>query len=49
MPSRRDLGPLLDGLSVLASIGDMVPFFGAPVTASAEALKQIIEYTEVGV
>jgi hypothetical protein len=42
-----NLGPWIDGLEILSSIGEAVPLLGAPVKGSAEALKLILEYTQV--
>jgi hypothetical protein len=36
-----------DVLGVLVSIAEAVPVLGAPVKGSLEALKQIIQYTDV--
>jgi hypothetical protein len=36
-----------DVLEVLVSIAEAVPVLGAPVKGSLEALKQIVEYTQV--
>jgi hypothetical protein len=41
-----NLGPWIDGLEILSSIGEAVPLLGAPVKGSAEALL-ILEYTQV--
>jgi hypothetical protein len=49
MPPKIDLGVVKAGLGVLMSIADAVPVMGAPFKGSFEALKQIIEYTEVSV
>jgi hypothetical protein len=42
-----DRGLVIDGLGVLASIAEAVPVLGAPVKGSVEALKQIVQYTQV--
>jgi hypothetical protein len=47
MASRIDLGPWIDGLGVMQSVAKAVPVLGAPVEASIEAIKQILQYTEV--
>jgi hypothetical protein len=40
-------GLVKDVLGVLVLIAEAVPILGAPVRGSLEALKQIIEYTQV--
>jgi hypothetical protein len=40
-------GLVKDVLGVLVSIAEAVPVLGAPVKGSLEALKQIVEYTQV--
>jgi hypothetical protein len=47
MASSIDLGPWIDGLGVLQSVAKAVPVLGAPVEGSIEAVKQILQYTEV--
>jgi hypothetical protein len=47
MTSKLNLGPGIDGLEVLAPIAKAVPILGASVEGSLEALKQILQYTEV--
>jgi hypothetical protein len=41
------LGFTIDALGVLASVAKAVPVLGAPVEGSLEALKQILQYTQV--
>jgi hypothetical protein len=47
MATKINLGPWIDGLGVLQSIAKAVPVLGAPVESSIEAIKQILQYTEV--
>jgi hypothetical protein len=47
MASKSKIGPVVDGLAVLASVAEAVPVLGAPVKGAVEALKHILEYTEV--
>jgi hypothetical protein len=42
-----DPAPWIDVLGVLAAVAKAVPVLGAPVEGSIEALKQILQYTEV--
>jgi phosphoribosylcarboxyaminoimidazole (NCAIR) mutase len=42
-----DQGLVADVLGVLASIAEAVPVLGAPVKGSLEALKQIVQYSQV--
>jgi hypothetical protein len=48
MPPKFNPELIMNGLGVLALMAEAVPIFGAPVKASAEALKQIMHYAEVG-
>jgi hypothetical protein len=47
MATKTGLSPWIDGLAVLQSVAKAVPMLGAPVEASIEAVKQILQYTEV--
>jgi hypothetical protein len=47
MNTKLGLGPWIDGLAVLQSVAKAVPVLGAPVEGSIEAVKQILQYTEV--
>jgi hypothetical protein len=47
MALKIDPAPWIDVLGVLASVAKAVPVLGAPVEGSIEALKQILQYTEV--
>jgi hypothetical protein len=47
MPIGIDRGFAIDGLGILVSIAEAVPVLGAPVKGSLEALKQIVQYTQV--
>jgi hypothetical protein len=47
MTPKIDLARWIDVLGVLAIIAKAVPVLGAPVEGSIEALKQILQYTEV--
>jgi hypothetical protein len=40
---------MIDGLAVLGSVAEVVPVLGASVKGAVEALKHILEYTEVAV
>jgi hypothetical protein len=48
MSNKTGLGPWIDGLGVLQSVAKAVPVLGAPVEGSIEAVKQILQYTQVG-
>jgi hypothetical protein len=48
MSTKINLGPWIDGLGVLQSVAKAVPVLGAPVEGAIEAVKQILQYTEVG-
>jgi hypothetical protein len=48
MSTNINLGPWIDGLGVLQSVAKAVPVLGAPVEGSIEAVKQILQYTQVG-
>jgi hypothetical protein len=48
MSTKINLGPWIDGLGVLQSVAKAVPVLGAPVEGSIEAVKQILQYTQVG-
>jgi hypothetical protein len=48
MSTKINLSPWIDGLGVLQSVAKAVPVLGAPVEGSIEALKQILQYTQVG-
>jgi hypothetical protein len=48
MPLKVNTGLLIDGIGVLASVAEAVPLFGAPVKGSMDALKQILQCTQVG-
>jgi hypothetical protein len=41
------MGLLVDGLGVLASVAEAVPVLGSSVKGSVEAVKQIVQYSEV--
>jgi hypothetical protein len=47
MANKTGLSPWIDGLAVLQSVAKAVPVLGAPVEGSIEAVKQILQYTEV--
>jgi hypothetical protein len=47
MSPKIDPAPWIDVLGVLASVAKAVPILGAPFEGSIEALKQILQYTEV--
>jgi hypothetical protein len=47
MSPNIDPAPWIDVLGVLASVAKAVPILGAPFEGSIEALKQILQYTEV--
>jgi hypothetical protein len=47
MATKTGLSPWIDGLAVLQSVAKAVPVLGAPVEGSIEAVKQILQYTEV--
>jgi hypothetical protein len=47
MVNKIGLSPWIDGLAVLQSVAKAVPVLGAPVEGSIEAVKQILQYTEV--
>jgi hypothetical protein len=47
MSTKSNLGPWIDGLGVLQSVAKAVPVLGAPVESSIEAVKQILQYSEV--
>jgi hypothetical protein len=47
MTTKINLGLWIDGLGVLQSVAKAVPVLGAPVEGSIEAVKQILQYTEV--
>jgi hypothetical protein len=47
MTTKTGLSLWIDGLAVLQSVAKAVPVLGAPVEGSIEALKQILQYTEV--
>jgi hypothetical protein len=47
MTPKIDLARWIDVLGVLATVAKAVPVLGAPVEGSIEALKQILQYTEV--
>jgi hypothetical protein len=47
MTLKIDPAPWIDVLGVLAAVAKAVPILGAPVEGSIEALKQILQYTEV--
>jgi hypothetical protein len=47
MANKTGLGPWIDGLAVLQSVAKAVPVLGAPVEGSIEAVKQILQCTEV--
>jgi hypothetical protein len=48
MSTKINLSHGIDGLGVLQSVAKAVPVLGAPVEGSIEALKQILQYTQVG-
>jgi hypothetical protein len=48
MSIKINFGPWIDGLGVLQSVAKAVPVLGAPVEGSIEAVKQILQYTQVG-
>jgi hypothetical protein len=47
MHPRVNMGLLVDGLGVLASVAEAVPVLGSSVKGSVEAVKQIVQYSEV--
>jgi hypothetical protein len=47
MATKTGLSPWIDGLAVLQSVAKAVPVLGAPVEGSIEAVKHILQYTEV--
>jgi hypothetical protein len=47
MATKTGLSPWIDGLAVPQSVAKAVPVLGAPVEGSIEAVKQILQYTEV--
>jgi hypothetical protein len=47
MTTKTGLSLWIDGLAVLQSMAKAVPMLGAPVEGSIEAIKQILQYTEV--
>jgi hypothetical protein len=47
MAPKIDWNPWIDGLALAQSVAKAVPVFGAPVEGSIEAVKQILQYTEV--
>jgi hypothetical protein len=48
MAPQIDPAPWIDVLGVLASLAKATPVLGAPFEGLIEALKQILQYTEVG-
>jgi hypothetical protein len=46
MSTKSNLGPWIDGLGV-QSVAKAVPVLGAPVESSIEAVKQILQCSEV--
>jgi hypothetical protein len=48
MTPKIDSEPWTDVYGVLASVAQAVPVLRAPVEGSIEALKQILQHTEVG-
>jgi hypothetical protein len=49
MAPTADLDPWIDGLGVLQSVAKAVLVLGVPVDGSIEAVKQILQYTNVGI
>jgi hypothetical protein len=47
MTLKSGLGPWIDGLEMVAAVPKAVPVLGAPVEGSMEALKKILQYTQV--
>jgi hypothetical protein len=47
MAPKIDIAHWIDVLGVLAAVAKTVPVLGAPVEGSIEALKQILQYTQV--
>jgi hypothetical protein len=47
MPPKINVGLIIDGLGMLASVAEAVPVLGSPVKGSVEALKQILQYAQV--
>jgi hypothetical protein len=47
MATKAGLSLWIDGLAILQSVAKAVPVLGAPVESSIEAVKQILQYTEV--
>jgi hypothetical protein len=48
MASKIDPAPWTDVLGALAAVAKAVPVLGASIKGLIEALKQILQYTEVG-
>jgi hypothetical protein len=47
MPPKVNLAFLVDGLGLLSSVAEAVPLLGTSVKAAVDAVKQIVQYTEV--
>jgi hypothetical protein len=47
MPPKANVGFIIDGLGMLASVAEAVPVLGSSVKGSVEALKQILQYAQV--
>jgi hypothetical protein len=47
MAPKMDPAPWIDAFEVLAGVARAVPVLGQPIEGSIEALKQILQYTEV--